>query len=99
MPSYDNIVLLGDFNSEVNEPAMQDFCAIYNPKNLVKENTCFKNPLNPSCIDLILTNRTTSFQNTLTIETGISGCHKITATVRKTYFKKKTTEDNILSRL
>ena len=89
MPSYDNIVLLGDFNSEVNEPAMQEFCAIYNLKNLAKENTCFENPLNPSCVDLILTNRTRSFQNTLTIETGISDCHKMTVTVMKTYFKKK----------
>ena len=89
MPSYDNIAVLGDFNSEVNEPAMQDFCTINNLKNLVKETTCFKNPLNPSCIDLILTNRTRSFQNTLTIETGISDCHKMTVTLMKTYFKKK----------
>ena len=48
---YDNILLLGDFNSEFSEPSLNDFCDIYNLKNLVKEPTCYKNPGNPSCID------------------------------------------------
>ena len=52
----DNIFLLGDFNSEFSEPCLNDFCDIYNLKNPVKEPTCFKNPDNPSCIDLFLTN-------------------------------------------
>ena len=48
---YENILLLGDFNSELTEDSMQGFCNIYNLKCLVKEPTCFKNPDNPSCID------------------------------------------------
>ena len=59
------------------------------PKNLVKEPTCFKSLVNPSCIDLILTNRPKSFQNTLNVETGLSDFHKLTLTVLKTKFKKK----------
>ena len=55
--NYDNILLLGDFNLEFSEPCLNDFCDINNLKNLVKEPTCFKNPDNPSCIDLFLTNR------------------------------------------
>ena len=40
---------------------MSVFCVIYNLKNPVKEPTCFKNPDNLSCIDLMLTNRYQSF--------------------------------------
>ena len=36
------------------------------------ENYCYKNPDNPSCIDLFLTNRWRCFQNTVAADTGIS---------------------------
>ena len=39
---YENIILIGDFNSEMNEDAMNVFCATHNLKNLAKEPTCFK---------------------------------------------------------
>ena len=29
----------------------------YNCQNIIKDKTCFKNPYNPPCIDLIITNR------------------------------------------
>ena len=87
--SYDNILLLGDFNPEFSEPCLNDFCDIYNFKNLGKEPTCFKNPDNPSCIDLFLTNRPRNFQFTTTIETGISDFHELVVTVLKTFYKKQ----------
>ena len=87
--NYDNILLLGDFNSEFSEPCLNDFCDIYNLKNLVKEPTCYKNPGNPSCIDLFLTNRPRTFQCTATVETGISDFHKLVVTVLKTFYKKQ----------
>ena len=87
--NYDNILLLGDFNSEFLEPCLNDFCDIYNLKNLVKETTCFKNPDNPSCIDLFLTNRPRTFQCTTNIDTGISDFHKLVVTVLKTFYKKQ----------
>ena len=68
---YEDILLLGDFNSEVGENEMSEFCEDYNLKNLVEEPTCFKNPENPSCIDLILTNKKGSFCDTKVIETGL----------------------------
>ena len=83
--SYDNILLLGDFNSEPHENCISDFCKDYGVDNIIKEPTCFKNPLNPSCIDLILTNKSRSFQNTTIIETGLSDHHKMTVTVLKYY--------------
>ena len=69
---YDNFILLGDLNSEPTESAVRDFCQIYGCKNLIKDNTCFKNPEKPSCIDLIITNRPKSFQNSVTLETRLS---------------------------
>ena len=85
---YDNILLMGDFNSEPQEHHMVEFCAQYNLKNIVQKPTCYKNIENPSCIDLILTNRNKSFHRTTTIETGISDFHKLVLTVLKSHFKK-----------
>ena len=58
-------------------------------KNLVTEATCFKNPLNPSSIDAILTNRWKSFQNTRTLECGLSDHHKMVISVTKTFIPKQ----------
>ena len=60
----------------------------YNLKSLVKQKTCFKNPDNPSCIDLILTNSPRGFQDSSLFETGLSDFHKLTTTVLKQYFPK-----------
>ena len=86
---YDNFILLGDLNSEPTESAVKDFCEIYSCKNLIKDKTCFKNPLKPSYIDLIITNRPKSFQNSVTVETGLSDFHKMTLTVMKVFYKKQ----------
>ena len=53
--------------------------------NLVKEKTCFKNMRNPSCIDLLLTNKIYAFQQATAICTGLSDCHnKLVLTILKT---------------
>ena len=51
--------------------------------------TYFKNPDNPSCIDLFLTNRQQYFQQTCAIETGISDFHKMAVTVMNTHYIKR----------
>ena len=89
MYKFDNFLLLGDFNSEINESSMAEFCDVYNVKNLITEPTCFKNPLNPSSIDVLLTNKFRSFQNSQTIETGISDHHKLVVTVLKSFYRKQ----------
>ena len=58
---YDNIMLLGGLNVESSDPVLNNFCNVYNLFSLFKEPTCFKNPDNPSYIDLFLTNRPRSF--------------------------------------
>ena len=90
LSKYDNYLLIGDFNSEIKEESMKEFCDIYNLSNLIKEPTCFKNPLNPSSIDVMLTNRARQFQNSHTVETGLSDHHKMTITVLKTFFQKQS---------
>ena len=86
---YDNIIITGDFNSEIKEEAMSDFCNLFNLASLIKTPTCFKSIANPSCIDLILTNRQHNFQNSTIVETGLSDFHKLVVTVMKTSFRKK----------
>ena len=80
--------MLGDWNSTATEKEMADFCEMYQLDNLIKEPTCFKSLENPSSIDLMLTNKRNCFQNSMTIETGLSDFHKMTVTVMKRYFKK-----------
>ena len=48
-----------------------------------------KKSKHPTCIDLILTNRPKSFQNTCVVETGLSDFHKLTTTVLKSNFSKQ----------
>ena len=51
--------------------------------NLVKEETCFKNMQNPSCIDLLFTNNVYAFQQTIAIYTGLLDWYKLALTVLK----------------
>ena len=75
--SYENIMLIVDFNAEISDSHMNSFCVIYHLKSLIKEPSCYKNPEKLTCIDLILTNSPRQFQATLTLETGLSDFHKM----------------------
>ena len=86
--SYENLLLLGDFNVETDNSTMSVFCDTFNLSSIIKEPTCYKNPEAPSCIDLILTNKPYSFQNSCVLETGQSDFHKMTVTVLKATFQK-----------
>ena len=83
----ENFLLLGDFNTVEKDQHVHNFMNGYALKNLMKEPTCFKSE-NPRCIYLILTNRYRSFQNTTTVETGLSDFHKMVLTVLKTTYQK-----------
>ena len=85
---YDHFVLLGDFNVQENETILSEFLNAYNAKNIVKNKTCFKSIENPSCVDLIITDKPGSFQHTNVFEIGISDHHKLVTTVMKEKFTK-----------
>ena len=67
---FENVLLVGDFNAEEHEICIDNILLQNDLKNLVKEKTCYKNPENPSCIDLFLTSVPSSFQNTKTYFNG-----------------------------
>ena len=74
---------MGDFNAEISDSDMEPFCTINNLKCIIKEPTCYENPDNPTCIDLILTNCPKNFQESSTSETGLSDFRKMVLTVFK----------------
>ena len=90
---YNKFVLAGDFNLHETDPIMSEFFIKNDAKNLVREKTCFKNHVNPSSIDLFITNSSLSFQNTTTFASGLSDFHKMILTVSKTTFQKVKAKD------
>ena len=80
---YENFIVIGDFNAEMTNSYMEEFCASYNLKNFIKQPTCFKNLENPTCIDQILTNHPKSFHSLSFFEIGLSDFHKLTLTALK----------------
>ena len=91
--TYDNHLILGNFNLEPTDSALMGFLDINSLTNLIKTNTCFKGK--GSCIDLILTNTKFSFKFTSTYETGISDHHHMIYTMLKSYFQN--TEPQLLN--
>ena len=85
---YENIILVGDFNTKESEQVLSDFIYEQDLKNIVSFPTCFKSVENPSTIDLFLTNRSKCFQNTIGVSTGLSDFHKMVATSFKMNFAK-----------
>ena len=96
---YDSLLLLGDLNSELKDSCLNAFSNVNNLKNLNKEPACFKNPNNLSCRDLFLTNRSRYFQNTSTIETGISDFHKLVVAVLKMFYNKQKLNNHSMQKL
>ena len=71
---YKHFLIMGDFNTDLSDPLMTSFCALFKLKNIVKEPTCYrcyKNLENPSCIDLF----------------GLFDFHKLVITIFRTSFE------------
>ena len=67
---------------------MSGFCNKFGLESLIKDATCYKNPENPSTIELILTNNPRRFQTSYVIETGLSDFHRMVLTTMKTSFER-----------
>ena len=65
---YVNFLIIGDFNCEIREEPMSNFCQIYDFKNLTNDPTCYKNLENSTCIDLIMTNKPKCSRNSIKIK-------------------------------
>ena len=77
---------------------MTGSCNTYNLRSLITKPTCYKNPENPTCIDLILTNHPYSFQNSCVFEIGQSDFHKMTVSsdYNESIFSKTPTKNRKL---
>ena len=85
---YEKFLILGDFNVGIEEQHTKTFCDNCNLASLIKQPTCYKNPSNATCIDLILSKTPRNYQSTCAIETGLPNFHLMTLTVMKMSFRK-----------
>ena len=83
----DSLTIIGDRNPEVNLECMKLFYETYDLSSLIRGRTCYKDPEKTLSIDLLLTNRPKSFQNSSVVETGLSDFHKMTVS-HEDYFWK-----------
>ena len=63
----------------MSDKPMEDFCSLNNLESLIKKPKCYKDHENPTCIDLILTNRLGYYQHSNVFETDISDTHLLIA--------------------
>ena len=88
--SYENFLFLGDFNLSTENPNFKNLLHSFDLESLIKIPTCYKPLSFPTCIYLILTNKKTLFMKSTTVETGMSGFHKLaTIILQKTISKGK----------
>ena len=84
--NYKKFLLIGDFNSEDHKIEISSFLNNHEAKNIVKDKTCFKSVLNPSCVDLFITNSPKSFQHIHSFPCSLSDHHNLVVTVLKNIF-------------
>ena len=85
--TYDNVLVNGDFNSSPLNPDIKELLDINSLHNMHNLKTCWKGSQG-SCIDLFLTSKKYSFQNTGVFETGVSDHHSLIYTMLKSKFVK-----------
>ena len=74
---YNKFVLIGDFIAEKAESCLTQFLS----NHYRSEDIC-------RGINLFITNSLSSFQNTMSVTTGLSDCHKMVVTVSQKSFQK-----------
>ena len=82
--------MLGDFSLSTENPNLKNFMCSFDLESLIDSPTCYKS-INPTWIDLILTNKKNHFIRSTTFETGLSDRHKLIITIlRKTISKRNS---------
>ena len=90
--SIQNMLIFGDLNMEVSEPALQLLFQQHSLFSMIRLPTCFKSP-HGKCIDLVLTNSKHSFFGSQTFETGFSDFHRMIYTILKNNLYQASTKD------
>ena len=83
----ENIMLIGDMNINMKKgkSTLHKFCDVYGLRNIIKEPTCYKNPENPSLIDVMLVGKPRRFHETLVFDTGLSDFHMMICACTKMF--------------
>ena len=61
-------------------------------RNLI---VCYKNVSNPSCVGLVITNNSSSLQNTKTVSAGLLDFHKMVSIVLKQTFQRSSPKEHV----
>ena len=85
--TYDNFLLLSDFNISSDDERLKEFCNSFSLGHLIKTPTCCVGT-NTSFIDHIITNMTSLFMKSYTVEAGISDYHKLIMSFWRLTFAK-----------
>ena len=91
--TYENILILGDFNTERSENGTEEFLENHCLISLIFSPTCFKNPEKPSCIDIFLTNCPLKFQHSFAIESALFGLSQDDYYFNEKVFQKTKSSD------
>ena len=95
LTKYENIILIGGSNLCVENTHLEATLENYDLDNLINMPTCYQSN-DPTCIDLILTNKKNLFKLSDTFETALSDHHKLISTILKSEgLKGKPKEKNI----
>ena len=88
--TYDDFLLPSDFDISCDDKRLKEFCSSFSLGQIIKTPTCYMGT-NPSSIDQIITNMTSLFKKSYTVETGISDYHKLIMSIcRMTFAKGKS---------
>ena len=80
---YENVMLIADFNLTVNNKNLEVLLITFNLDGLINKPTCFQSA-NPTCIDLILTNKKSLFKNSNVLKVGTSDHYNFITTALRT---------------
>ena len=95
---YDYLVVMGDLNIDTSDKTkdtsgyLSDLCDTFSLKNIITGKTCFKKTTGTS-IDILLTNRPSSFLKTDISETGLSDHYKLILSFFLIIFFKDSTKN------
>ena len=74
LSKYEHIILFGDFKLPNTNKHLTDFMTLFSPESFVNYPNGFQTK-KPTCIDSILTNKTSLFKNPRISEAGIPDHH------------------------
>ena len=94
LTTYENIILIGGFNLCVENTHLEATLENYDLNNPTNKPTCYQSD-NPTCIDLILTNKKNLFKLSDTFETVLYDHHKLISIILKSRGFKWKPKKNI----